>query len=57
MDIGDNGGHKSLVKVYHTSGWQFVQCLEQHALTSHLTDATRAIFGHIGTFHTLWTDG
>lgn len=57
MDFGDYGGHKFLVTVDHTSGWQFVQDLGERALTSQLIDATRTIFCHTGAFNTLWTDG
>ena len=59
MDFGEygGGGQKFLVTVDHTSGWQFVQHLGQHARTSQLIDATRTICCHTGVFKTLWTDG
>ena len=57
MGFGDYGGHKFLVTVDHCSGWQFVQDLGWHAVTSQLIDATRTIFCHTGVFNTLWSDG
>ena len=57
MDFSDYGGHKFLATVDHCSGWQFVQDLGRHAVTSQLIDATRTIFCHTGVFNMLWSDG
>ena len=57
MDFGDYAGHKFLVTVDHTSGWQFVTDLGIRAVASQLISASRDVFCMVGVPNTIWSDG